>query len=70
MSLHNVFYSMQRFNSAIIYDRDFSYNFFGFKVITRFQLLIYLTSHSDPGSINSICPFAPTDSRAVIFAED
>lgn len=23
----------QRLNSAIIYDRDFSYNFFGFKVV-------------------------------------
>lgn len=32
----NILYSMQRLNSAIIYDRDFSYNFFGFKVITNF----------------------------------
>jgi len=23
----------ERFNSAIIYDRDYSYNYFGFKVI-------------------------------------
>lgn len=28
--------SLQRLNSAIIYDRDFSYHFFGFKVITYF----------------------------------
>lgn len=28
-------YLLQRLNSAIIYDRDFSYNFFGFKVIFK-----------------------------------
>lgn len=28
-------YLLQRLNSAIIYDRDFSYNFFGFKVICK-----------------------------------
>lgn len=27
------FFCWQRLNSAIIYDRDFSYNFFGFKVV-------------------------------------
>lgn len=30
--LVNVVLSCQRLNSAIIYDRDFSYNYFGFKV--------------------------------------
>lgn len=30
-------YLLQRLNSAIIFDRDFGYNYFGFKVI----LLIY-----------------------------
>lgn len=28
-----ILFILQRLNSAIIYDRDFSYNFFGFKVI-------------------------------------
>lgn len=31
-------YSPQRLNSAIIYDRDFSYNYFGFKVRTYYSL--------------------------------
>lgn len=35
---HNILYSLQRLNSAIIFDRDFSYNFFGFKVIFHFIL--------------------------------
>lgn len=29
---------LQRLNSAIIYDRDFSYNFFGFKVMSKFYI--------------------------------
>lgn len=33
------FFSLhQRLNSAIIYDRDFSYNYFGFKVSNGFQV--------------------------------
>lgn len=31
-------YLLQRLNSAIIYDRDFSYNFFGFKVIFKISI--------------------------------
>eukprot|EP00069_Balaena_mysticetus_P000632 bmy_03646T0 len=33
------FYSTTRLNSAIIYDRDFSYNYFGFKTLERSYLL-------------------------------
>jgi ribonucleoside-diphosphate reductase subunit M1 len=29
----------ERLNSAIIYDRDFNYNFFGFKTLERSYLL-------------------------------
>lgn len=32
-------FSMQRLNSAIIYDRDFSYQYFGFKTLERSYLL-------------------------------
>lgn len=34
---------VQRLNSAIIYDRDFSYNFFGFKVISLANYVQHLT---------------------------
>lgn len=35
-----IFFHLQRLNSAIIYDRDFSYNFFGFKVVNPFEISI------------------------------
>ena len=34
--------SLQRLNSAIIYDRDFGYNYFGFKVYTLCMYIIIL----------------------------
>ncbi|XP_045149123.1 ribonucleoside-diphosphate reductase large subunit [Echinops telfairi] len=39
LKLYYVFFSLQRLNSAIIYDRDFSYNYFGFKTLERSYLL-------------------------------
>lgn len=65
---HNILYSLQRLNSAIIYDRDFSYNFFGFKVILHF--ILHSASHADTWIINLICPYALIDSWAVVFVED
>lgn len=35
---NNMLFFLQRLNSAIIYDRDFSYNFFGFKVKSKFYI--------------------------------
>lgn len=40
-----IFYILQRLNSAIIFDRDFSYNFFGFKV--TFIQMLHSTSQLD-----------------------
>ncbi|KAF7236623.1 Ribonucleoside-diphosphate reductase large subunit [Varanus komodoensis] len=38
-TLHIVLANKDRLNSAIIYDRDFSYNYFGFKTLERSYLL-------------------------------
>lgn len=46
--LTNYLFFTQRLNSAIIYDRDFSYNFFGFKVniiLLYIYLYIYISSN-------------------------
>lgn len=37
--IHVVSLSIQRLNSAIIYDRDFNYTYFGFKTLERSYLL-------------------------------
>lgn len=54
-----------RLNSSIIYDRDFSYNYFGFKVLGLFYLAFTILSfHS---LILDMC-FA--DFRKVVFIEN
>ena len=39
LTIHVVSLSIQRLNSAIIYDRDFNYTYFGFKTLERSYLL-------------------------------
>lgn len=56
---------LQLLNSAIIYDRDFSYNFFGFKVRLCFWYnILTISKHIDRFY------FVFIDSWAIIFAED